>query len=78
MPRQTKITRAELERAAQVYRTDKEASRVLKLYTERFVRLCRQYGIETPDERERRKRARWEQMDLFGIGSKFPGGDSRR
>jgi len=67
----TKVIRTDLERCARVYRTDKEASRALKVFTRTFVQLCRQYRIETPNDRERRKRVRWEQMDLFGIRSGF-------
>ena len=46
-----------------MYRTNKDASRVLRMGENTFKDLCRQYGIETPCERRRRRQKEW----LVGI-----------
>ncbi len=45
-----------IERAARVYASNQDASRALGIAGGTFGRLCRQYGIETPFARSRRKR----------------------
>ena len=50
------ITRAHVERVARIYESDKEAARALDIMQSFFVRLCRQYGIETPYARRQRLR----------------------
>lgn len=43
-----------LERAARVYKTNKDAGAALGLSMRGFARACRRYGIETPYARRRR------------------------
>ena len=51
-----RFTKAEIERAARIYRTNRAAGEALGIAAETFVKLCRQYGIETPHARHRRLR----------------------
>ena len=53
------VTRSEMERAARVYRTNKDAARSLGIAIDTFTRLCREYGIEMPYQREMRRRSEW-------------------
>ena len=50
------ILRSEIARAARMFRTNEDASRVLGVSEATFVKLCRGYGFETPAERERYER----------------------
>ena len=59
MPKVLKVIRSELERAARMYRTNKDASWALGIGGLSFRRLCRRYGIETPCRRKRRIREEW-------------------
>lgn len=49
------IAREEVERAARLYRQNKDASRALDITLHAFGRICRKYGIETPYARRRRR-----------------------
>ena len=51
-----KTPRDQVERAARLYKSNKDASRALGITMQAFARICRQYGIETPYVRKRRKR----------------------
>jgi len=51
-----KIPRDWIERAARVYNSNADASRALGIAGGTFGRLCRQYKIETPFARQRRRR----------------------
>ena len=48
----------QVERAARLYRSNKDASRALGITVQAFGRLCREHGIETPYKRQRRGYAR--------------------
>ena len=50
-----KISRAEIERTARVYASNKEASQALGIAMPTFGRLCRRYGVESPYARRRRR-----------------------
>ena len=50
-----KIARDRLERVARIYANNQDASRALGIAAGTFGRLCRQYGIETPYARKRRR-----------------------
>ena len=50
-----KTTRDRVERAARIYPSNKEASAALGIAAGSFSRLCREYGIETPHSRHRRR-----------------------
>jgi len=52
----TDYSRARIEKAARVYRTTQDAARALGIHADSFNRLCAQYGIETPNQRKKRKR----------------------
>ena len=56
-----RIKKADIERAARMYRTATDAAAALGIHYNSFVRLCRKHGIDTP--RERRKAAQ-EKMEL--------------
>lgn len=49
------ISRERIERAARIYASNKEASRALGVTPWTFGRLCRNYGVESPYERRRRR-----------------------
>lgn len=51
-----KVPKDWIERAARVYNSNADASRALGIAGGTFGRLCRQYGIETPFARQRRRR----------------------
>jgi len=50
-----KTARERVERVARIYASNKDASRALGISLGSFGRLCRQYGIETPYERRRKR-----------------------
>ena len=54
-----KLTRNEVERAARVYRMNKDAWQALGISDKTFVKLCHRYGVVTPAEREKRRREEW-------------------
>jgi hypothetical protein len=47
--------RDQIERVAQVYKCNQDASRALGITTRSFSRLCRKYDIESPFARRRRQ-----------------------
>ena len=51
-----KTSRKRIERVARVYASNKEASQALGIAPGSFGRLCREYKIETPYARNRRRR----------------------
>ena len=57
--KQVEVTRAQLERAVRMYRTNKDAFEALGVCDKTFVRLCRRYSIETPAERKERMKEKW-------------------
>lgn len=48
--------RERVERAARIYRSNRDAGLALGIAPGSFGRLCRRYGIETPQARGKRKR----------------------
>ena len=61
--RKSEVSRRQLERAARMYRTNRDATRALGVGNSTFYKLCRQFEIEMPVERMRRVHAR-EPYDL--------------
>jgi hypothetical protein len=49
-----KVDQSRIERAARLYVSNKEAGQALGIAAGSFGRLCRQYGIQTPQARRRR------------------------
>ena len=49
------IERERIERVARIYASNQDASQALGIALRSFGRLCRQYGIETPYARRRRR-----------------------
>jgi len=52
----SRIERERIERVARIYASNEDASQALGIAMRSFGRLCRQYGIETPYARRRRRR----------------------
>ena len=52
MPR---IERDRIERAARIYASNQDAGLALGIAPGSFGRLCRHYGVETPQTRKRRR-----------------------
>ena len=50
------IERQQIERVARIYHSNEDAGRALGITMRSFSRLCRQYQIETPHARRRRRR----------------------
>ena len=50
-----RIERERVERVARMYPSTKDASQALGIAPGSFSRLCRQYEIETPRSRRRRR-----------------------
>ncbi|MCC7264682.1 MAG: hypothetical protein IT369_19375 [Candidatus Latescibacteria bacterium] len=50
-----KVDPSRVERAARLYVSNKEAGQALGIAAGSFGRLCRQYGIQTPQARRRRR-----------------------
>lgn len=50
-----KIDKERVARVARIYASNEDASRALGIAMRSFGRLCREYGIETPYVRRRRK-----------------------
>jgi hypothetical protein len=48
-----------IERAARIYASNYDAGMALGIAPGSFGRLCRRYGIETPQARRRRRRCEW-------------------
>lgn len=53
-PMATKFDRDRIDRAARMYRSTKDAALALGIAPVSFTRLCRQYGIDTPQQRRRK------------------------
>jgi len=53
------IERERIERAARIYASNQDAGLALGIAPGSFGRLCRRYGIETPQARRRRRREEW-------------------
>ncbi len=53
------IEKERIERAARIYASNFDAGLALGIAPGSFGRLCRRYGIETPQARRRRRRAEW-------------------
>ena len=49
--------RVRIERAARIYRSNMDAGLALGIAPGSFGRLCRRYGIETPQAHRKRKQA---------------------
>lgn len=50
--------RDRIERAARMYTSNRDAGLALGIAPGSFGRLCRRYGIETPQTRRRQRRGR--------------------
>ena len=50
--------RDRIERAARMYASNRDAGMALGIAPGSFGRLCRRYGIETPQTRRRQRRGR--------------------
>ncbi len=50
-----------IERAARIYASNHDAGLALGIASGSFGRLCRRYGIETPQARRRRHHHEWRQ-----------------
>lgn len=50
-----KIARERIERAARIYASNRDAGMALGIAPGSFGRLCRHYGIPTPQDRRRRR-----------------------
>ena len=55
------IAKDRIERAARMYASNHDAGSALGIAPGSFSRLCRRYGIETPQARKRRRRSEWRQ-----------------
>jgi len=53
------IEKERIERAARIYASNHDAGLALGIAAGSFGRLCRRYGIETPQARRRRRRYEW-------------------
>ncbi|MFT5088906.1 MAG: hypothetical protein ACI906_004996 [Candidatus Latescibacterota bacterium] len=53
------IEKERIERAARIYASNHDAGLALGIAPGSFGRLCRRYGIETPQARRRRRRYEW-------------------
>ena len=51
-----KMPREEIERAARLYKSNKDASLTLGITLQAFGRICKRYDVETPFERKRMRR----------------------
>ena len=64
------IAKDRIERAARIYASNHDAGSALGIAPGSFSRLCRRYGIETPQARKRRQRSEWKQ-DHFSLHNRF-------
>ena len=55
------IERKRIERAARIYASNQGAGLALGIAPGSFGRLCRRYGIETPQARRQRRSKEWRQ-----------------
>ena len=63
-----KVQREQIERAARLYKSNKDASLALGITLQAFGRICKRYGIETPYERRRTSRRRMRRMEGLAEG----------
>ncbi len=56
MGRAIKVSRAEVARAARMYRLNKDAAKALDISASTFSDHCEKFGIETPSARRLRLR----------------------
>ena len=54
-----KIEKDRIERAARIYASNHDAGLALGIAPGSFGRLCRRYGVETPQARKKRRREHW-------------------
>jgi len=64
------IEKDRIERAARIYASNDAAGSALGIAPGSFGRLCRRYGIETPQVRKRRRRNEWKR-DVFGMSRDY-------
>ncbi len=57
MSSQTAYTPERIERAARMYHRTRDAAAALGIAPSSFGRLCRRYGIATPGQRRKARRA---------------------
>ena len=69
----TTLTRQRLERLAAIYRTNRDAAAAVGVHPGSFLRACRKYGIETPNDRTRRLREEVKRIRPPGGGQSHPG-----
>ena len=60
------IDKGRIERAARIYASNQDAGLALGIAPGSFGRLCRRYGIETPQARKRR-RSSYRKQDKSGV-----------
>jgi len=60
------IEKGRIERAARIYASNQDAGLALGIAPGSFGRLCRRYGIETPQARKRR-RSSYRKQDTSGV-----------
>ena len=60
------IEKYRIERGARIYASNDAAGSALGIAPGSFGRLCRRYGIETPQARKRRRRNEWKR-NVFGM-----------
>ncbi len=57
MPSKTQYDAPRVRFAARLYASNRDAALALGISPNSFSRLCKRYGIETPNARKRRERA---------------------
>lgn len=55
MPTISLYNKERIERAARLYRSNKDAAIALDIHPQGFGRLCRRLGVETPQSRRQRR-----------------------
>lgn len=63
-----RIERERIERAARIYAGSGDAARALGIRQSSFSRLCKHYGIETPNQRRARHRKAAQAAWTLGAG----------
>ena len=56
MSKETAFPRERIEKAVRIYRTTGDAAAALGIAPSSFGRLCRRYGIQTPNQRRKSRR----------------------
>lgn len=62
-----KIEKERIERAARIYASNQDAGLALGIAPGSFGRLCRRYGVETPQARRQRQRDSWKRRRRGGF-----------